>query len=145
MVPIHTGTRHGKSRSSPRLLHQHREHCGERQIDTRVPVATVGMMPLRQQSIPIRAGSTAQVVPVKKAETKTNAAPAVSPERPRRDSANYFAPDDGDDPSARPHPPLSTRLTVKDEKELDTRPAHLGHIQRERSAVRLQPPVHCTR
>jgi len=48
-----------------------------------VPVATVRMMPLRQQSIPIRAGSnSAQVVPVKKAETKTNAAPAVSPNGP---------------------------------------------------------------
>ena len=62
---------------------QHREHCGERQIDTRVPVATVGMMPLGQQSIPIRAGSnSAPVVPVKKAETKTNAAPAVSANGP---------------------------------------------------------------
>ena len=68
---------------TPIATDQHRGHCGERQIDTRVPVATVRMMPLRQQSIPIRAGSnSAQVVPVKKAETKTNAAPAVSPNGP---------------------------------------------------------------
>jgi hypothetical protein len=52
------------------------------------------MMPVRQQSIVIRAGSklnSAQVVPVKKTETKTNAAPAVS-----RTAQARFSQDDGD-------------------------------------------------
>jgi hypothetical protein len=47
-------------------------------------------MPLRQQSILIRAGSdSAQVVPVKKTDQdQTNAGASGEPERPRRGSAN---------------------------------------------------------
>jgi hypothetical protein len=76
---------------TPIATDQHRGHCGERQIDTRVPVATVRMMPLRQQSIPIRAGSnSAQVVPVKKAETQDKRGASGEPERPRRGSINYL-------------------------------------------------------
>ena len=92
MVPIRTGTRYRKSRSRPRLLPISIAGTAVNARSTpQVPVATVRMMPLRQQSIPIRAGSnSAQVVPVKKAETQDKRGASGEPERPRRGSANYL-------------------------------------------------------
>ena len=90
---------------------QHREHCGERQIDTWVPVAMVRMMPLRQQPIPIRACSNSvQVVPVKKARDQDKRGASGEPVMAQARFSRLFAPGDGDDPSAKPGPTLSTRV-----------------------------------